>query len=193
MIVLTFKDVKVKNAKFVKNKPLGEVIPENYQIMVGGDTIAFIYKPIACHSYNVIQVDGEDIKIATIDTMLSYYLAFLYADRNYYDINRILCMAKYLFEVQQKNRLEQKGLLKRFSIDCYGHQETVEEMRAEKAAKFRELREKRGTLEYDEWFLTYRPGDKKQIKQKIEDLSVTKTKRKHSGKNKTKKRKGYFF
>jgi hypothetical protein len=177
----------------VKNKPLGEVIPENYQIMVGSDTIAFIYKPIACHSYNVIQVDGEDIKIATIDTMLSYYLAFLYADREYYDTTRILCMAKYLFEVQQKNRLEQKGLLKRFSIDCYGHQETVEEMRAEKAAKFKELKEKRGTLEYEEWFLTYRPGDKKQIRQKIEDLSVTKTKKKHSGKNKTKKRKGYFF
>ena len=78
-------------------------------------------------------------------------------------------------------------MLKRFIIDCYGHQETVEEMRAEKAAKFRELREKRGTLEYDEWFLTYRPGDKKQIKQKIEDLSVTKTRRKHSGKNKTKR------
>jgi hypothetical protein len=86
-------------------------------------------------------------------------------------------MAKYLFEVQQKNRLEQKGLLKRFSITCFGHQETVEEMRAEKAAKFKELKEKRGTLEYDEWFLTYRPGDKKQIKQKIEDLSVTKTKK----------------
>jgi hypothetical protein len=193
IVIERLKDVKVKNAKFVKNKPLGEVIPENYQIMVGSDTIAFIYKPIACHSYNVIQVDGEDIKIATIDTMLSYYLAFLYADREYYDTTRILCMAKYLFEVQQKNRLEQKGLLKRFSIGCYGHQETVEEMRAEKAAKFKELKEKRGTLEYEEWFLTYRPGDKKQIKQKIEDLSVTKTKKKHSGKNKTKRRKGYFF
>ena len=83
-------------------------------------------------------------------------------------------------------------MLKRFIIDCYGHQETVEEMRAEKTAKFKELREKRGTLEYDEWFLTYRLGDKKQIKQKIEDLSVTKTKRNHSGKIKQKE-KGYSF
>ena len=45
-------------------------------------------------------------------------------------------MSKYLFDVQSKNRLAQKGLLRRFSINCMGHQETVEEMRAEKAEKF---------------------------------------------------------
>jgi hypothetical protein len=49
-------------------------------------------------------------------------------------------MAKFLFEVQQKNRLEQKGLLKRFSITCYGTQETVEEIRAKKTEKFKILK-----------------------------------------------------
>ena len=38
-----------------------------------------------------------------------------------------------------------------------GHQETVEEMRAEKAEKFVELKEKKGSPEYEEWFLRYRP------------------------------------
>ena len=84
--------------------------------------------------------ENIDTKIATIDTMLSYYLAFLYADRPYYDPERILCMSKFLFDVQYKNRLEQKGLLRRFSIICYGHQESVEEMRAEKAHKYKELK-----------------------------------------------------
>jgi hypothetical protein len=67
-------------------------------------------------------------------------------------------MPKYLFDVQQKNRLEQKGLLKRFSISCYGHQETLEEMRAEKANKYKELSVNRGSKEFQEWFLGYRPG-----------------------------------
>ena len=189
------KDVNVKNVKIIKREGEGEIIPLHYEVMVGKDSVAFIYKPVACHSYNILDIRGQKVKIATIDTMLSFYLAFLYSNRPYFIefSDRILCMSKFLFDVQQKNRLEQKGLLKRFSIECYGHQETVEEMRAEKAAKFKELKEKRGTLEYEEWFLTYRPGDKKQIKQKIEDLSVTKTKKKHSGKNKTKRRKGYFF
>jgi len=151
----------IKNVKIIKRDNIGEIIPLHYEIMVGRDTIAFIYKPNACHSYNVVMLHGKKIKIATIDTMLSFYFAFLYANKSYYDHERILCMAKFLFDIQQKNRLEQKGLLKRFSIICYGHQESVEEMRAEKAKKFKELKDKRGTREFEEWFLSYRPTDKK--------------------------------
>jgi hypothetical protein len=177
IVVERLKEIGIKNAKVIKRPALGEVIPEHYQIQVGKDTVAFIYTPIACHSYNIVSIDGQKIKIATIDTMLSYYLAFLYAERNYYDVNRILCMSKFLFEVQQKNRLVQKGLLKRFSIDCLGHQETIEEMRAEKAAKYRELKGMNGTKEYEEWFLSYKPGDaKKSLKSFKKGKKSTKTK-----------------
>ena len=92
-----------------------------------------IYKPLACQSYNEIKIKKRKVKIATIDTMLSLYLAFMYVNRKYYDPNRILCMSEFLFKVQQYNRLNQKGLLKRFSINYYGHQETLDKMREEKA------------------------------------------------------------
>lgn len=152
-------DIDVKNVKIIKRPGVGEIIAPHYEIKVGNDTIVFIYEPLACHSYNVVNEDGYEIKIATIDTMLSFWLAFLYSERPYYDKDRILCMANYLFEVQQKNRLQQKGLLKRFSLNCIGHQQTIEEMRSEKAEKFVELKGKKGDPEYDEWFLRYRPGD----------------------------------
>jgi hypothetical protein len=154
-------DIGVKNVKIIKRPGIGEIIAPHYEIKVGTDTVAFIYQPLACHSYNIVKEGGYDVKVATIDTMLSFWLAFLYADRPYYDKDRILCMANYLFEVQEKNRLSQKGLLKRFSINCMGHQETVEEMRAEKAEKYTELKGKRNDKEYDEWFLRYRPLDDK--------------------------------
>lgn len=127
----------VKNVIILKHKPVGEIIPVHYEIKIEKDSIAFIYKPIACHSYNIIFINGQKVKIATIDTMLSFNLAFLYSNRPYYNdfSDRILCMSKFLFEVQQKNRLQQKGLLKRFSITCYGHQDTVEELRAKKSRK----------------------------------------------------------
>jgi len=89
--------------------------------------------------------------------MLSFYLAFIYADRIYYDINRILCMSQFLFDVQQHNRLKQTGLLKRFSINCYGEQPTLESMRFEKTEKYEELKGKRGSREFEEWFLRYIP------------------------------------
>ena len=152
-------DIGETKVTVIKHEPLGEIIPVHYEIKVQKDTVAFIYKPIACHSYNEISnKQHQHIRIATIDTMLSFYLAFLYADKPYYDIDRIICMSKYLFDVQQKNRLEQKGLLKRFSISCYGHQDTLEEMRAEKASKYKELSVNRGSKEFQEWFLGYKPG-----------------------------------
>jgi hypothetical protein len=84
-----------KDVKYTKHAGVGEVISEHYDIRVGDEVIAFLYKPLACHSYNTIRIHsggdgrgrGESIRIATIDTMLSFYLAFIYADRVYYDIS----------------------------------------------------------------------------------------------------------
>jgi len=176
IIVERLKDVQI-TAKTVYHKPIGEIIPEHYEIKVGNDTVAFIYKPVACHSYNVVKIHGQNVKIATIDTMLSFYLSFLYTDRDYYKefSDRILCMSKFLFDVQQKNRLKQKGLLKRFSIICYGHQDSIEEMRAAKAKKFKELQTKKGTPEYEEWFLNYKPGSETKTKLKNNNTKTSET------------------
>lgn len=149
-----------KNATKRSYEPIGEIIPERIEILVGKETMAFIYKPIACHSYNIIHLDGRDIHVATIDTMLSFYFAFYYSDEPYYSKDRILCMSKFLFDVEHRNRLEQKGILKRFSVNCYGTQDTLESIRAEKMEKFKELKDKRGTREYDLWFLKYTFADK---------------------------------
>jgi len=167
IILERLEDIGITNAEIIKYEPVGEIIPEHYEIMVGkDDSIAMVYKPIACHSYNVINIEGEKVKIATIDTMLSFYLAFLYTNRDYYNefSDRIVCMAKLLFDVQEKNRLAQKGLLRRFSINCYGKQETVEEMRAHKNEMFMKLKNKRGAKEYEAWFLNYKPQVKSEAK-----------------------------
>ena len=193
-------DEGIKNVRIVKRPAIGEIVAPHLQIMIGkNDTVAFIYHPIACHSYNMIHMHSQEIKIATIDTMLSFYLAFLYSKRNYYDTERILCMAQFLFQVQQHNRLQQKGLLKRFSINCYGHQQTLEEMRAEKSEKYKELRDKPNDPEYEQFFMKYRPADKKRKLNKTQKTGktaeTTKTKnmqrsnKKHSKTKKT----GIFF
>jgi hypothetical protein len=190
-------DIGIQKVKIVKHEPVGEIIPEHYEIVVDKDSVAFVYKPIACHSYNVININSQKVKVATIDTMLNFYLAFLYADREYYNefADRTLCMAKFLFDVQQKNRLEQKGLLRRFSITCYGHQESVEEMREHKNKIYRELKSKKGTKEFDEWFLNYKPavkkGDVVQTEKKAPMKEPAKEP-KRKKRNATKKRKSFL-
>ena len=211
--------LNIKNIKVIKHDAIGEIISQHYEIKIGPESVLFIYKPMGCHSYNHVTYNRRVIRIATIDTMFSLYLAFLFIDKPYYIKNRILCMAEHLFKVQQDNRLKQKGLLKRFSIDCYGEQLTIEKMREEKTKKYMELKDKRGTKEYDEYFLRYIPADihKKKIKinvkksKKVNKITVkkkknkrkkktknksknkSKTKSKNKSKNKSKKNKSNFF
>ena len=175
-----------KNVSISKKDGVGEVIAPHYEVLYGIDTICFIYEPLACHSYNVVDVDKRKVRIATIDTMLSFYLAFLYANRPYYDKNRILCMTEFLFKVQQRNRLQQKGVLRRFNINCYGSQPTLEDIREEKTKKYNELMDKKHTKEYEEWFLRYIPNNNSDSKANAKPKTKGNTKAKEKAKTKTK-------
>jgi hypothetical protein len=185
-------DNGIKNVKIYKHNAVGEIVPEHYEVKIEKDSVLFIYKPIGCHSYNILMMNGKKVKVATIDTMLSLYLAFLYADKAYYNqfTNRILCMSTFLFDVQQKNRLSQKGLLKRFSITCYGHQESIEEMKSEKAKKYKEFKQSNNKKMFEEWFLNYKPDDKQT---KPASNKKKKSKRKVNSKNKNKSKKIKIF
>lgn len=182
------EEAGLKKISITHHKCFGEIIPEHYEIKYGLDILAFIYKPMACHNYNTITVDKREINVATIDTIMSFYLAFLYSNAPYYYKDRILCMAQYLFEVQQKSRLSQKGLLKRFVPKCIGIQETLESIRAKKSQKFAELKNKRGTREYEEFFLKYVPADLQKKKEKKPSVEE-KTPEVKPSNNKTRKKK----
>jgi len=162
MVEQKLKDEGYDGAKIMKHEAIGEVVPEHYEILVDDETLAFVYEPIGCHNYNEIHIEGNKIRVATIDTILSFYLAFLYTDHSYYSQyrDRLLCMCKFLFDVEQNNRLSQQGLLKRFSLSCYGTQPTLESIRAEKSEAFRRLKKKRNGKEWDSWFLKYNPSEK---------------------------------
>jgi len=177
------------NVKINKLPKIGENISEHYEIVVNEETIAFIYKPLGCVSYNTIKINNNKINVASIDTMLQFYLAFLYADKPYYDPNRILCMSEYLMDVQKKNKFNQKGLLRRFSYNCYGFQDTKEIIMERKYNKFKELKDKTKTIEYETWFLKYDPAEKYNKTKK----NKTKLKTKFKTKSKTKSKKYNFL
>ena len=185
------------NVSLKKHSEIGEIVPYHVEIMVSTDTIAFIYRPNACHSYNELFIRDKQIRVATIDTMLTFYLAFYYADRAYYSHfkERLLCMSQFLFMVQQKSRLAQNGLLKRFSIKCYGKQPTLESMRSEKADKFKELKKKRNSEEFEYWFLRYNPGGSLEVKPEALPLpkEEEKTKTKRSTQRKRKRRENRLY
>jgi len=158
-------DSGIKNVKIVKHEQFGEIIPEHNEVMIGKDSIACVYTPIGCHNYNQIEFGNKVVNVATIDTIMSFYLAFIYSNEYSYSRERLLCMGKFLFDIQEKNRLEQKGLLERFNMKCIGKQPTLEEYRAEKSRVFRELAGNKMDELYQMWFLKYVPDELKKGKE----------------------------
>ena len=196
------EDAGFKNIQINKKPAVGDdIIMTHYEVVVDEDTLCFIYEPYGCYSFNTIKIKNKTIKVATIETMLLFLLAFLYADRPYYDHERIMCMAQYLINVQAKNRLEQKGLLKRFNINCYGNEKTIVELRSEKASNYEKLKEQKDSKEYNKYFFKYIPTKgQRNIKDKPNTDSYnytkrynrdnTKNKHKHKHKHKHTKKKG---
>lgn len=155
------REIGLKNVRTKKRNGIEDILSEHYEISVNGDSVCFVYKPLKCHSYNIIKINNKNVRIATIDTMLSLYLLFSYCNRPYYDVDRLLCMSKYLYDVQRKNKFSQKGILKRFSVNCFGDQKTIEEIRGNKAEKYNELKNNKKSKEFQTMFLKYIPANVK--------------------------------
>jgi hypothetical protein len=163
----------------IKRKAYGELIPPSYVIKVNGKVVCVIYKSTHCHAFNKIQINGKQVNIGSIDTLLHFYLAFYYAVntkyKSYYEPDKLLCMSQFLFEIQEHNKLSQKGLLKRFVTDCEGHETTREESRQQLDNKYNELKGDKKSKEYEKYFLKYYPGNntKRKTSSKIRTTSKT--------------------
>jgi hypothetical protein len=177
------EEAGIRDVSITRKNKIGEIISEHYYIKVKRDFIAFIYKPLGCHSYNEIRSGNKTIKIASIDTILTFYLAFLYSSRIYYECERILCVSEFLYKVQQVNRLNQKGLLRRFSLKCYGHQESLKEIRENKMKKYMELKNKPNSEEYNEYFFRYRPTSGRSSGTQRKMIKTSKNTRRASNRN----------
>ena len=160
----TLKGIGITNTEIVHHESIGEIIPNHYEIKIQKDTIAFVYQSDACYGYNEYfdKVCKRKIRVASIDTILYFYLAFQFTSRQYYDKERLVCLAQFLFVLQEKNRLKQIGLLKRFSDSCYGTQETIQTIRTRKSEKFKTLqktlKKNKKSKEFEKWFLKYVPS-----------------------------------
>lgn len=120
--------------------PVGTLIGTHYSIYMDGKHLLIVFPTMACHNYNLVKdVHGNKVKVGTVDTLFSFYLVFLYADRDYIDPARIMCSCSTLFRSRDRSQ-------RRFTATCYGKQETLADIRDHKNKLRKTL--KRGS---DEW------------------------------------------
>jgi hypothetical protein len=145
----------VLNITKKKHAAVGELVGPYYELEVDNSTVLNIFEPTRCYAYNEVDSKEKKVRIASFDTLLSFYFAFLYADLPHFNKKRIMCMANVLFDVMHNNIHKKKGVLERFPLSCYGKHESVRTMRSHKW-KLRQ-RLKKGTLAYNRWFFKYSP------------------------------------
>ncbi len=163
-----------KNISIIKIKGIEDILPIHYEISINNSSLCYIYKPSNCYSYNTIKLNNKSIKIATIDTILSFYLIFSYVNKPYYNRNRLLCMGHYLFKLQMKNKNKQSGLLKRFVTDCYGKQKTIHDIREDKSKHYNKFKKNKKSKEFIYNYFKYYPS--KSIKRDNKNKNKTKKK-----------------
>jgi hypothetical protein len=69
-------------------------------------------------------------------------------------------MSQYIYDLQNDKLTKNEGIFKRFSNPCIGKQVTLKDIKDVKSHMFEKLKNKKGTREYDEWFLNYNPIEK---------------------------------
>jgi len=134
---------------------IGELIPEHYSLKVDGKIYVNIYQSEACYTYNRIKIENKSMNIATIFTMMSLYLIFIFADNPTYDTSRIMCTANMLQKIYERNKFKNSGLLKVYTIECLGEQETFEDILLKKRDAFKKV--KKTDTKYEKWFMKYIP------------------------------------
>ena len=141
----------IPNVTFVDHKGIGTLVMPHMEVKVGGGTVAYIYPSTRCESYTKVPYKGNVIRVATIDTLLSYYLAFMYAEVGHYKRNKIMCLAAMLMKVP----LDKTGLLKRFVPKCYGPVSTLQTIRK---ARYILRKKSRTSKQYKNAFFKYDPN-----------------------------------
>lgn len=151
--------VFAKSVTTEEHKTLGEFLPSHIDVRHGKQLLARVYTTIACHSYHQT---SDGMKIASIPTILQFFMGFLYADsksKDELDPNRISCVAQRLVDLMSAERHK-----RRFAflapLDCMGDQGTLADVRLEKAKIHDELLKTKGrdSPDFLKYFFTYAPS-----------------------------------
>jgi len=151
----------------VKRKSIGELVPELYIVNKDKTPILYVYQTVACHAYITKKCANKNIqvRIATIDTMLTLYLAIWFAFGSNSSMNEILsCILNKLFYYRKTH------LYDNFSPQCYGVQSSLRDILKNKDVMYQNLTKQKAPMyEKEYYFLNYGKVKKNQKKQIEED------------------------
>lgn len=150
-----------------------DILPNHVDILdEEGNVFMRLYETVACHSYH----DASGLKVASIPTVLQFFLSYLYSGIEDEEITHILCVCQRLMDLANHKGKRRFKLLT--PIDCIGKQDTLLDMRKTKAVLYEKLATNKSSPEFLRFFFTYSPSiTKTQRKKVLETLKKTRKSR----------------
>jgi len=159
----------------VEGESVGELLPHYTDILNSQKKVLVrVYETNACHSYHTM---GSGLRIASIPTMLQFFLVSLYTDENArhgISEQRYICAAQHLLDMANDNAPRRYKLLT--PMDCIGKQDSIVDLRVRRGNIYEKLSKNKSSPEFLENFFTYdptkiTPEKKKEIKTKLTKLA----------------------
>lgn len=146
---------KIIKGRKVRETAGNEIVPRFVDIANKDDKIIMrVFETAACHSYHPMR---NGVRVASIPTLLQFFLAYLYAGATEDDITHLLCVAQRLVDLAHNKQKRRYALLT--PIDCLGHQETLTGLRKHKAVLYEKYSKNKRSADFLKYFFTYNPRD----------------------------------
>jgi hypothetical protein len=155
---------------------IGEIVPEHYVVRADGDVVAIVFKAIECHAMNLVEINKNIYRIASIDTLMTLFMPFLFISSPVIDYDMVVCYCNDLGRIADECNPAMRGVLARFDTPCYGNQTTLADIRKAKNQRFKKLRNKhdmQSRAEREYYFMRYEPKVKGKVTKDLERDTTT--------------------
>ena len=167
----------VKGKKTVEHEAT-ELLPHRTDVLdEDGEAVFQFYETQACHSYHTT---GDGLKVASIPTTLTFFLALAYSGESTDEIARLLCVSQRLIELAADKPARMFSLLT--PTTCLGQQKELIDMRRERVGLYTKMKKDKTSPDFVQYFFTYSPTGTKTERKKIRDLLKKTRKERLSGK-----------
>lgn len=133
-----------------------EFLPKRYSVQrEDGSSILRFYETTACHSYHTMQ---NGVRVVSIPTILQFFFAYIYSNVTEGNIASMLCIAQRVMDIAAHKPERRFDLLT--PRECIGTQETLIDMKREKAELYEKLSKNKSSADYTKYFFSYNPRNK---------------------------------
>jgi len=164
-------DKHTKGKNIVSHEGTELVPPRTDVLDADGAIIYQFYETQACHSYHTT---GDGIKVGSIPTLLSFFLALVYSGESSDGETRLVCVAQRLVELAADKPARRFALLT--PAECLGQQMELIDLRRQRVELHAKFGKNKSSPDFVQYFFTYNPKASKTERAKTREL-LKKTKK----------------